>query len=91
VEFSSEIKKYWTEKYDLDLSKEMLKVMQGFGCGMETGDFWMIMGSISVIGVIFTEVNGGKILKWRAMAKEFINRFKEKLRYIKCIDWIRNM
>lgn len=75
------------EEYDLNLSKETLKVMSGFGGGMATGDICgVITGSIGIIGIMFTEVSGHKSPKVREMTKEFINRFKEKLGYTKCID-----
>jgi C_GCAxxG_C_C family probable redox protein len=75
------------EQYDLNLSKETLKVMSGFGGGMSTGDVCgVITGSIGVIGIMFTEVSGHKSPKVREMTKEFINKFKEKLGYTKCVD-----
>ena len=75
------------EEYNLNLSKETLKVMSGFGGGMAIGDVCgVITGSVAVIGIMFTEVSGHKSPKVRGMTKEFINRFKEKLESIKCAD-----
>lgn len=75
------------EEYDLNLSKETLKVMSGFGGGMAIGDVCgVITGSIGVIGIVFTEVSGHKSPKVREMTKEFINKFEEKLGYNKCVD-----
>ena len=75
------------EEYDLNLSKETLKVMAGFGGGMATGDVCgVITGSIGVIGIMFTEVSGHKSPRVREMTREFINKFQEKLGYIKCVD-----
>lgn len=75
------------EEYDLNLSKETLKVMSGFGGGMAIGDVCgVITGSIGVIGILFTEVSGHKSPKVREMTKEFINKFEEKLGYNKCVD-----
>lgn len=75
------------EEYDLNLSKETLKVMSGFGGGLAIGDVCgVIAGAIGVIGVMFTEVSGHKSPKVKEMTQEFIKRFQDKLGYIKCID-----
>ena len=75
------------EEYNLNLSQQTLKVMAGFGGGMATGDVCgIITGSIGVIGIMFTEVSGHKSPIVKEMAKEFIERFKKKLGYIKCVD-----
>ena len=75
------------EEYNLNLKEETLKVMAGFGGGMATGDVCgVITGAIGVIGVMFTEVSGHKSPKVREMTIDFINDFKEKLGYIKCVD-----
>ena len=75
------------EEYNLKLSQQTLKVMAGFGGGMATGDVCgVVTGSIGVIGIIFTEVSGHKSPIIREMTREFIKRFNEKLRYIKCVD-----
>ena len=75
------------EEYNLNLSEQTLKVMAGFGGGMATGDICgVITGSIGVIGIMFTEVSGHKSPIVKEMTRQFIERFKEKLGYIKCID-----
>jgi len=75
------------EEYNLNLSEQTLKVMAGFGGGMATGDVCgVVTGSIGVIGIMFTEVSGHKSPIVKEMTRKFIERFKEKLRYIKCID-----
>ncbi|BCZ44320.1 hypothetical protein psyc5s11_03870 [Clostridium gelidum] len=75
------------EEYNLNLSERTLKVMAGFGGGMATGDVCgVVTGSIGVIGIMFTEVSGHKSPIVKEMTREFIERFKEKLGYIKCID-----
>ena len=75
------------EEYNLNLSEQTLKVMAGFGGGMATGDVCgVVTGSIGVIGIMFTEVSGHKSPIVKEMTREFIERFKEKLGYIKCID-----
>jgi len=61
--------------------------MAGFGGGMATGDVCSVVtGSIGVIGIMFTEVSGHKSPIVKEMTREFIERFKEKLGCIKCID-----
>lgn len=75
------------EEYDLNLPEEALKAVSGFGGGMATGDVCgVITGAIAVIGIMFTEVSGHKSPKVRAMTREFIKNFKEKMEFIKCID-----
>lgn len=75
------------DEYNLNLPKETLKVMAGFGGGMATGDVCgVVTGAIAVLGVMFTEVSGHKSPIVRAMTREFIGMFKEKLGYIKCVD-----
>lgn len=75
------------EEYDLNLSKETLKVMSGFGGGIGTGDICgVITGAVAVIGVMFTEVSGHKSPRVKEMAQKFISNFQDKLGYIKCDD-----
>ena len=75
------------EEYNLNLSEQTLKVMAGFGGGMATGDICgVITGAVGVIGIMFTEVSGHKSPRVREMTREFINRFNEKLGYIKCAE-----
>lgn len=75
------------EEYNLSLSEQTLKVMAGFGGGMATGDICgVITGAVGVIGIMFTEVSGHKSPRVREMTREFINRFNEKLGYIKCAE-----
>lgn len=75
------------EEYALNLPEEALKVVSGFGGGMATGDVCgVITGAIAVIGIMFTEVSGHKSPKVRAMTREFIKNFKEKMEFIKCVD-----
>lgn len=75
------------EEYDLNLSKETLKVMSGFGGGMGIGDVCgVITGAVGVIGVMFTEVSGHKSPRINEMSQEFISNFKSKLGYSKCDD-----
>ncbi|WP_160688524.1 C-GCAxxG-C-C family (seleno)protein [Clostridium sp. C2-6-12] len=75
------------EEYDLNLSRETLKVMSGFGGGIGIGHICgVITGAAGVIGVMFTEVSGHKSPRVKEMAQEFISDFQEKLGYIKCDD-----
>lgn len=75
------------EEYNLNLPEEALKVISGFGGGMATGDVCgVVTGAIGVIGVMFTEVSGHKSPRVRAMTRDFIKNFKEKLEFIKCVD-----
>lgn len=75
------------EEYDLNLPEEALKAVSGFGGGMATGDVCgVITGAIAVIGIMFTEVSGHKSPKVRAMTREFIKNFKERMEFIKCVD-----
>ncbi|MFW2489571.1 C-GCAxxG-C-C family (seleno)protein [Clostridium chromiireducens] len=75
------------EEYDLNLSKQTLKTMSGFGGGMSTGDVCgVITGAVGVIGIMFTEISGHKSPIVAEITREFINKFNESLRFIKCID-----
>lgn len=75
------------EEYDLNLSKQTLKIMAGFGGGMAIGDVCgVIAGAIGVIGIMFTEISGHKSPIVSEMTREFIKRFDERLGFIKCID-----
>ena len=75
------------EEYNLNLTEQTLKVMAGFGGGLATGDVCgVITGAVGVIGIMFTEVSGHKSPSVREMTREFINNFKQKLGYVKCID-----
>lgn len=75
------------EEYNLELSDKTLKVMAGFGGGMAIGDACgVIIGSVGVIGVMFTEVSGHKSPIVRELTREFISKFKDKMGYIKCSE-----
>jgi C_GCAxxG_C_C family probable redox protein len=75
------------EEYDLNLSEQTLKVMASFGGGMAIGDVCgVVTGSIGVLGIMFTEVSGHKSPIVKEMTVEFMERFKKKLGYIKCVD-----
>lgn len=75
------------EEYSLNLTEQTLKVMAGFGGGMATGDVCgVVTGAIAVIGTMFTEVSGHKSPVVREMTRELINKFKERLGCIKCVD-----
>ncbi|WP_244833777.1 C-GCAxxG-C-C family (seleno)protein [Clostridium sp. BJN0001] len=80
------------KEYSLDISKETLKTMAGFGGGMGVGEICgAISGAIASISILFTEVSGHKSPKVRAMSKKFIERFKSSLGYIRCADLKKNI
>lgn len=75
------------EEYNLNLTEQTLKAMADFGGGMAIGDVCgVVTGAIAVIGIMFTEISVHKSPVVREMARELVNKFKERLGYIKCVD-----
>ena len=75
------------EEYNLNIPKEALKTMAGFGGGMATGGVCgTISGAVAVIGLMFTEERARESSKVATMTRELINRFKEEVGYVDCRD-----
>lgn len=73
------------EEYGLNLSKETLKVMGGFGGGMAVeGTCGAISGAVAVLGIMFVEESGHQSPWVREYTKEFMERFYKELGTYKC-------
>ncbi len=68
------------EEYNMNLSKETLKTMAGFGGGMAIEDTCgAIAGAVAVIGILFTEERAHESSKVKNLTKEFMEKFIDKL------------
>ncbi|MGL5244271.1 MAG: C-GCAxxG-C-C family protein [Sarcina sp.] len=94
-------KAYWNKKYDLNcaecimyaandeynlnLSKETLKVMAAFGGGMAIESICgAATGAIGTIGIIYTNDRGHESPRVKKLTKEFMDKFYEELGTHKC-------
>lgn len=75
------------DEYDLNLSKDALKIMASFGGGMSIeGICGAATGSLAVIGVMFTNERGHESPIVRALSSEFLRRFDEELETLNCSE-----
>lgn len=75
-----------SEEYNLNISKESLKLMGGFGGGLGVGNICgALTGGSAAIGLMFIKERGHKDLHVKAMCGEFIEKFKEEMSTIDCI------
>ncbi len=75
------------EEYNLNLSKETLKVMSSFGGGLAIGNVCgAITGAAGIIGVMFTEERGHQSPKTRELTSEFMKKFYDKLGDYNCTE-----
>lgn len=75
------------EEYNLNLSKETLKVISSFGGGLAIGNLCgAATGAAGVLGLIFTEDRGHQSPQTRALTQEFMEKFYDKLGYYNCTD-----
>lgn len=75
------------DEYDLNLSKDALKIMASFGGGMSIeGTCGAATGSLAVIGVMFTNERGHESPIVRALSSEFLRRFDEELETLNCSE-----
>lgn len=75
------------DEYNLNLSKDALKIMASFGGGMSIeGTCGAATGSLAVIGVMFTNERGHESPIVRALSSEFLRRFDEELETLNCSE-----
>ena len=68
------------EEYDMNLAKETLKTMAGFGGGMAIESVCgAITGAIAVLSLLFVEDRGHESDKVKNMCKEFFAEFEKEL------------
>ncbi|MGL4772360.1 MAG: C-GCAxxG-C-C family (seleno)protein [Clostridium sp.] len=73
------------EEYKLDLSKQTLKAVAGFGGGIAIEDVCgAALGAVSAIGIMFTNERGHESPIVRELTGEFMKKFNEKLGTHKC-------
>ena len=68
------------EEYNMELSKETLKTMAGFGGGMVIESVCgAITGSIATLSILFTKDRGHESDKIKNLTSEFFNKFTAAL------------
>lgn len=68
------------EEYDMDLDKQTLKTMAGFGGGMGVESVCgAITGSLATLSVMFTVQRGHESDRLKDLSIEFFEKFKAKL------------
>lgn len=73
------------EEYGLDIKHDTFKLAAGFGGGMAVEDACGAMtGAIMVLGFLFVEERAHESERIKLLTKEYITRFKEKLKTINC-------
>ncbi|MPQ43927.1 C-GCAxxG-C-C family (seleno)protein [Clostridium tarantellae] len=73
------------DEYNLNLSKETLKVMSAFGGGMAIESVCgAATGALGVIGIMYTNERGHESPIVKELTKEFMDRFYEELGTHKC-------
>ena len=74
------------EEYNLDVSKESLKLMSAFGGGLGIGSVCgAITGGSAVLGLMFTEERGHLSPHVKMMNIEFISKFHEEMGMKDCL------
>lgn len=69
-----------SSEYGLNLSKETLKTMAGFGGGMAVETVCgALTGAIAVLGVMYTKERAHESTKMKILTQELYTRFVEKL------------
>lgn len=72
--------------YNLNLTKETLKVMSSFGGGLAIGETCgAAAGAVGTIGIMFTETRGHQSPKTRELTALFMQKFYDKLGSYNCI------
>lgn len=75
------------EEYNMGLSKQTLKTMAGFGGGMGVESVCgAISGSVAVISLLFTNINGHESKQVCDLCKEFYEKFEQKLGTANCSE-----
>ncbi|MCC5909256.1 MAG: C-GCAxxG-C-C family protein [Clostridiaceae bacterium] len=73
------------EVYELNLSRDALKAMAGFGGGMAVEDTCgAVTGAVAVLGIIFVEEKAHESDKIKELVKKLFNRFEEKMGTCNC-------
>ncbi|NBG87281.1 C-GCAxxG-C-C family protein [Isachenkonia alkalipeptolytica] len=71
--------------YGLNLKKETITTMRGFGGGMHTEELCgALSGGVAVIGVIFSEKKEYDQDKIKEATKEFVEKFSQELTSTNC-------
>lgn len=71
--------------YGLDLTKETMTTMRGFGGGMHTEDLCgALSGGVAVMGIIFSEKKEYDQEKIPAATKDFVESFHRELSSTNC-------
>lgn len=75
------------EEYEMNLTKETLKTMAGFGGGMSVGGTCgAIIAAITVLGLLFTKDRAHEDVKVSLYTEEFYNEFKQAMLSDNCIE-----
>lgn len=73
------------EEYNLQLDKNTLKAMAGFGGGMAVeGMCGVITGGIAVIGIMFTKERAHESDYIKELTKEYVEGFKRLCKEVDC-------
>jgi len=73
------------ENYNLNLDKNTLKTMAGFGGGMAVGSTCgAVVGAVAVISIMYTDLRGHQSPKVRQLTEKFYKTFSNKLNYSDC-------
>ncbi len=73
------------DAYALDLDENALKVIAGFGGGMQTGDVCgALAGCIAVISSRCVQTKAHDTPSLKPMIQQFIQRFEQEFRSIRC-------
>lgn len=75
------------EEYNMGLSKQTLKTMAGFGGGMGAESVCgAISGSVAVISLLFTNINGHESKQVGDLCKEFYEKFEQIMGTANCSE-----
>ncbi|SCY80139.1 C-GCAxxG-C-C family (seleno)protein [Alkaliphilus peptidifermentans] len=73
------------EEYKLNLQKETLKAMSGFGGGMAVeGVCGAAAGAVAVLGILFTKEKAHETEGLKELTADLVNRVEDRLKTINC-------